>query len=396
VFNFKLLITTYFYKILENSVKYNEAVNGGVFMSEKWRLIDLGKVDYLTSQTVYHAVALARSEGVVDDTIIFCYPDRPLVCLGYHQEIEKEIRVDFCKKHGIPIVRRVIGGGTVLLDDGQFFYQVMVSRKNPKVPLAIAGAYKTLLEAPVLTYRDLGINVEYKPINDIEVNDKKISGNGAGQVEETTVLTGNIILDFNYDLMTQIFKVPSEKFRDKIAKTLRERLTTCKKELGEIPDRNLIRELLIKNFEKTLDIQLVPDELTAREKELLQNLNEEYKTEEWVYAPSHRRPELYKKRKVKISGGVHIFETTYKAPGGLIRITGELTDDEVLTDILVSGDFWFFPADRLQDLETALIGHQIKENELFECISQFYKEHDIESPGTSPEDLVKAIMLGTA
>jgi len=371
-------------------------VNGCVFMSEKWRLIDLGKIDYLTSQTVYHAVALARSEGVVDDTLLFCYPDRPFVCLGYHQEIEKEIRVDFCKKTNIPIVRRVIGGGTVLLDDGQFFYQVIVSRKNPKVPLTIAGAYKTLLEAPVLTYRDLGISAEYKPINDIEVHDKKISGTGAGQVEETTVLTGNIILDFNYDLMTQIFKVPSEKFRDKISKSLRERLTTCKKELGELPDRNLVKELLIKNFEQTLDIQLVSDELTEREKELLQDLNEEYKTEEWVYAPSHRRPELYEKRKVKISRDVHIFETAYKSPGGLIRITGELTDDEIITDLLVSGDFWFFPAERLQDLENAIIGHPINESKLFEVISQFFTKHSIESPGTSPEDIVKAIILGTS
>ncbi|MFX1520952.1 MAG: biotin/lipoate A/B protein ligase family protein [Promethearchaeota archaeon] len=365
-------------------------------MKEKWRLIDLGKVDYLSSQTIYHAVALARSEGVVEDTILFCYPDRPFVCLGYHQDIEKEIRVDFCKKNNIPVVRRVIGGGTVLLDDGQFFFQIMVSRKNPKIPLTVAGAYKTLLEAPVLTYRDLGLHADYKPINDIEVDNKKISGNGAGLVEDTTVLTGNIILDFNFDLMTKIFKVPSEKFRDKITKSLRERLTTCKKELGDIPDRNLIKKLLIKNFEQTLNIQLVADELTERENELLQQLNKEYKTEEWMYAPSHRRPELYKKRKVKISGSVHIFETVYKSPGGLIRVTGELTDDEILTDLLVSGDFWFFPADSLQDLETALIGHRIKENELFERISHFYEEHNIESPGTSPEDLVKAIMLGTA
>ncbi|PIW11573.1 MAG: hypothetical protein COW35_06230, partial [Candidatus Infernicultor aquiphilus] len=55
---------------------------------------------------------------------------------------------------------------------------------------------------------------------------------------------------FDYQVMSRVLKVPEEKFRDKIYKSMQENLTTMKKELGEIPPREEIKSVLIEKFEK--------------------------------------------------------------------------------------------------------------------------------------------------
>ena len=59
-------------------------------MKEKWRLLDLGEMDSLDTQLIYDMVAQAITEGEAINTLIICWPEKPVVCLGYFQEIEKD------------------------------------------------------------------------------------------------------------------------------------------------------------------------------------------------------------------------------------------------------------------------------------------------------------------
>jgi len=73
---------------------------------ESIRLLDLGYVAPLHSQAVYHAVGHAL-DAAAPDTIILVSSDRPYVCVGYHQALEKEVDLDYCRDHGLPVYRRV-------------------------------------------------------------------------------------------------------------------------------------------------------------------------------------------------------------------------------------------------------------------------------------------------
>ena len=86
------------------------------------RLLDLDTVPALRSQTVYHAVAYAMTSQT-PDTIILVSPAEPYVCIGYHQELDKEVDIAYCQAHGLPVFRREVGGGAVYLDYGQIFSQ---------------------------------------------------------------------------------------------------------------------------------------------------------------------------------------------------------------------------------------------------------------------------------
>lgn len=371
-------------------------------MVENWRLLKLGALPALESQMIYEAVAIARDKGLVQDTIILCWPKDPVVCLGFHQEVEKEIDLEYCRRMNLPIVRRILGGGAVYLDAGQLFYQIIAAETNPNIPKTIQKLFEKLLEAPIRTYQEIGIPVEYKPINDIQVRGQKISGNGVGKVGNVNILTGNLILDFNFEEMVKILKVPSEKFRDKVASTLRERLTTISNELGFVPEKELLIQSLKRNFEIILNAPLIEGALTEDEKIILDELRSRYTSSDWIFQTSQRRADLIKKSKeitsseriLKIAGGVFVCEGMFKAPGGLIRVTLKVIDGRI-EDILISGDFEFFPKEKLAELESALVGLCVEETVLNEQIDLFYKDNAVQSPGTTPTDFTKTILLAT-
>jgi len=364
-------------------------------LSTQWRFLDLGDLPPLSTQVVYHAVAEAVDRGESPNTIIFCSPNRPLVCLGYHQELEMEVDLEYCRLRNLPVVRRILGGGAVYLDNDQLFYQVIAHKSDPEVPGSIEGVFRKFLAAPVKTYNDIGIPASYRPVNDVEVDGRKISGSGATEVGSSVILTGNIIFDFNFDEMTRILKVPSEKFRDKVAKTLRERLTTIKKELTEPPSRERVRQLLRRNYELTLDTELEDGELSSEELEIMGSLGKEYASPAWLHLVENEHQGLIQKRNLKITGRTFLGEVVHKTQGGLLRVLVE-TIDNGIDDIMITGDFSFIPRDHLQTLERELRGVEVVSEILTDRILRFYKEYNIESPGMTAGDIAEAIAAAAA
>jgi lipoate-protein ligase A len=306
-----------------------------------------------------------------------------------------EVDTEYCHLKNLPIVRRVLGGGAVYLDSDQLFYQVIARRSEPEVPGSIEKIFETFLAAPTKTYNDIGIHARYKALNDIEVNGRKISGSGATEIGTTAILTGNIIFDFNFDEMTKILRVPSEKFRDKVTKTLRERLTTIRKELGTSPNVEFVKRLLRQNYECTLEIELVKGQLLQMEIDLMKSLEQKYRSQGWLHLVENEREDLIQKRNLKISGRSYVGEASHKAPGGLVRVLVETKDDRI-EDIMITGDFCFIPPDHVRSIEKYLRGEYLNKEILADRINRFYEEHSIESPGMTAEDVAVAILAASS
>jgi lipoate-protein ligase A len=356
---------------------------------ETWRLLDLGPIDPLETQTIYDMIAQGITEGESENTLVICWPARPLVSLGYFQEIDKDIDLEFCQKNGIFVTRRVIGGGGVYLDDGQMFYQLIGRIDSPTTPKGIDAYYRKFLQAPVQAYRNLGIDAEFKPVNDIQAGGKKVSGNGAGDVGDARILTGNLIFDFNFDMMVKVMRVPDEKFRDKIAKSLRERMSTILLETGGMPDRSKVKEDLVRLYEETLDIELKLGHLSDWEKSRMAQMRGRYLSDEWLH---WRRGGRLDTRTVRISATTQIGIANYKAEGGLIRVTVEEVENRI-REIVISGDFTMLPSDAISGLEKALIGAKTTEEEILTRIKKAYKDLKIESPLVAHEDFNTAIRM---
>jgi lipoate-protein ligase A len=344
-------------------------------------LYNLGHVPWLDSQLIYHAFPRLGMEG-----LILLAPAEPYVCIGYHQDARQEVDLAYCRARGIPVFRREVGGGAVYLDGQQLFYQLIVHRDNPLAPRDRTEFYRTFLAPVVQSYKDLGVSARYKPVNDIVTDaGRKISGNGAAEINDHAILVGNLIAGFDYKTMARVLRVPDAKFRDKVFKSLRENLTTLGHELGQAPPWETMVATLIRNFQTVLG-PLTSVELPQTVRDKVSELAQTHTSEEWLLRPGRR---IREEARVKIAGGVEVAHRMRKAPGGLIRATVE-TRHGLITAVSLSGDFFFYPSEKLADLEQHLAGAKIAQ--VPDLLEEFYRSNGVESPGITPGDL--AVVLG--
>ncbi|MBI5034730.1 MAG: lipoate--protein ligase family protein [Chloroflexi bacterium] len=353
-------------------------------MTDSIRLLDLHLVPPVRSQTVYHAVAYAM-DADSPDTIIFVNPSDPYVCIGFHQELEKEVDVEYCRAHGLPIYRREVGGGAVYLDRDQVFVQWIFHRD--KLPTDLGERFALYVKPIVETYQALGIPANYRPINDIHVQGKKIGGTGAAQIGIAEVVVGSFMFDFNFELMSKVLKVSSEKMRDKIFQSLNEYMTTMTRQLGHTPEREAVMTTYREKVETILGHKLIRGELSTKELQIGEQLDAQFASDEWLHQKGGLR-----QQGVKIHADVRVVETANKAPGGLIRVTARLHDHHI-DDVLLSGDFTLLPRFATGALELALRGVSLENDAVLARIAEVYRSVGIESPGVTPQDLTKSVML---
>ena len=342
----------------------------------------LDAVSWQHSQALYHAAAHLGREA-----LFILRPSTPYLCLGYHQDAQQEIDLAYAKTNAIPVIRREVGGGAVYLDGMQLFFQLILRRDRPGVPANIAQFYRKFLQPVIDTYRQFGVPAEYKPVNDIISGGRKVSGTGAAQIEDMLVLVGNFIQDFNYDMMTKCLRVPDEKFRDKVFKTMYENLSTFQRETGSIPANADLAADLKARYEPLLGA-LEPKTLDGELVHKADELFDEMYTDEWLLANDHRRPDP---SQVKIAEGVYVIQKMLKTPGGLMRVTA-VNRDGKLEDVHISGDFFFFPMANLVDLEDCLRGVPAEEADITQAVSAFYQQHGVESPGVAPADFASVLV----
>ncbi len=345
----------------------------------------LGCLEGQMSMLIFHALARMGLEG-----LILVSPAKRIVSIGYFQDTDKVVDLEYCRKKGISVMRREIGGGTTLLDRNQVFFQLILRRDNPEFPRAISSLYRLIAEPCVNTYRRLGVRASFRPVNDIVTEEgRKVSGLGGADIGECVVFVGNIILDFDSREMANILKVPSEKFRDKVHKSLEDNVSSVLKETGKEPSRREVEDLLIENFAKKLGL-LHETCLESEVLEMARGLEAEMMSDEFLFRRRDKAEGDGNHMKVKISSGTQVSERSYKAPGGLITVT-HVVEGDIIKDISISGDFTLYPKDRLKDIENSLVGANRDMSAIEGLISKVYDELSIESPGVTPLDFAKAI-----
>jgi lipoate-protein ligase A len=369
------------------------------------RLLDLGVVTPIRSQTVYHAVAYAMTEATAD-TVILVRPDAPYVSIGYHQDAEQEVDLAYCRDHGLPVIRREVGGGAVYLDGGQVFVQWVFGRSQSAaatrvaLPADLAQRFALFARPLVETYQSLGIPAYFRPVNDIHVDGRKIGGAGAAQIGEAEVLVGSLMFTFDKITMARVLKVSSEKMRDKVFQGLEQYMTTIAEQIPGFCDapgfetrRQAALTAYLERCAAALDAVIAPGAWSDAEEAAATTLDARFASEEWLLARTRHVAQIGRGRQgVKIHAGVRVVEGTYKAPGGLIRVSARLREDRV-DDVSITGDFTMFPAGAVAALEAGAAGLAYTRPALIAGLSQVYRESAIQSPGVTAEDLAEAIML---
>lgn len=348
------------------------------------RVLDFGTVSALRSQAVFHGLAYAMGES--DDPLLcFSSPETPYVCVGMHQEIAKEVDEDFCKARDLPIYRRHIGGGAVYLDKNQLFTHFIYP--HAKAPQLAANLYPMFIEPVVRTYKEIGIDAVYRPVNDIQVNGRKIGGTGAASIGEATVMAGSFMFDFDTETMAQCLKVPSEKFRDKLRASLNDYMTTITKELPEVPARDDVKRIFLRQCAEVLSVDVAEDGPTEAELKSIDAQEAAIQDPDWTYKEGRKFVEMG----VKISADTHLTEAAHKAPGGLIRVH-LLERESKVADLMLTGDFTCLPPEGIDVIAKGVVGTALEKGVLEAKIGAEIERTGVDLPGITAADLETAVL----
>lgn len=280
-------------------------------MADHLRVIDCGTVAPLRSQTVWHAIAHGVSEGA-PPTLSFVRPSAGYVGLGYHRSTG-EIDEAYCRSRGLPVYRRMVGGGPVYLDADQLFFQICLPASM--VSPARLTAIRDLLTPAVAAFRAAGVAAELDRQHlEITVGSAKICGHGAGQIENAVVICGNVIQRFDHERASRILRLPDETMRAEVVRLMREHVRAT-----PLDERSFTAGM-IGAYSDLLGLPPRNGELDDSERAKLAELDELFASPEWIDGDVTRP--AGNARQVKIRAGVWVFAAEWDGA----RVVGSVRD----------------------------------------------------------------------
>ena len=298
------------------------------------RLVRAGPLESGLTQGIYHALAREMMESS-QDTIILCSPKTPYLCIGYHQVLDAVLDRKICDNKELPILRRRVGGGATYLDHNQVFYQCIFH--HSRVPARADKVYQMMLEAPVQVLNQLGLDGRLRAVNEVEANSMRIAGIGGGRVGDAMVVVGNLLLDFDYQMMSQVWRASDPGFRELAATAMEDRVSTLRK-LGYQHSVETLEAMLADAFKASIGRPVIDSELSREELDSAIKTAQDLSAETFL---SLHRPEgeITPMKSLKIAADVFIHRLSVNFNEQQMEVSARV-DQGIITDI--RGDFQDF------------------------------------------------------
>ena len=183
------------------------------------------------------------------------------------------------RQAGVDVIRRQTGGGAVYHDQfGEVTYSIIGPVEDFSVN--IIKSYADICEPIITALKSLGLDVHFEPVNDILLNEQKISGNAQTRRQGILLQHGTVLYRVEVEKMFSYLNVSEQKISDKLIKSVKKRVTSVSDQL-DIPMKEL-QMALEKGFSIGQEIEM--GDYTEKELTRAAQLAEEkYRSEAWNY-----------------------------------------------------------------------------------------------------------------
>ena len=117
----------------------------------------------------------------------FAWQVKPSVIVGRNQLLQKEINLEFCREHGVDVVRRKSGGGAVVADMNNVMLSYITSSDDVR---STFSEYTSMVAAAL---RALGLDASDNSRNDILIGTRKVSGNAYYHIPGRSIVHGTML-----------------------------------------------------------------------------------------------------------------------------------------------------------------------------------------------------------
>lgn len=289
---------------------------------------------------------ILRSLPDTDDYLLF-YVNEPSIIIGKNQNTVEEINAEYVEQNGIHIVRRLSGGGAVYHDLGNLNFSFIMKDDGKSF-----HNFKKFTEPVVRALQSLGVDAEMTGRNDLQVGERKISGNAQFSTKGKMFSHGTLLFDSEIENVVSALKANAEKYVSKSTKSIRSRVANITEFLKEPMTVEQFRQSLLKSIFEGMD-EIPFYELTEQDWANVHKLaDERYRSWEWNYG---RSPSFNVQQKKRIEGA-----GTFD-----IRL---LVEEGVIVEATIYGDF--FGRGDSNEVAAELIGTRYEASALKEVIDR--------------------------
>lgn len=250
----------------------------------QWRLIESGVGGAAWNMAIDEALLRTFSEG--DRPLLRLYRWEPSLTLGRFQKSGESIDKERAERLGIPSVRRMTGGGT-LVHGGDLSYALVLPRSYTH-ERGVKESYRRLCAFLLRLYGRLGLKAHFardagfsespsasclagREAYDIIINGAKMGGNAQRYTRHALFQHGSIPLEIDAQRFAPLFRSVSG---------LSEAATLSR--LGVVLDYDDVAATVREAFQESFDAELLPDTLSGgEERTAIELLERKYGTKEW-------------------------------------------------------------------------------------------------------------------
>jgi lipoate-protein ligase A len=340
------------------------------------------------STSVSPAIERALEEGRSPSTVVLNVFPADSITIGFLDDPEKCLDLEFCGKANVVVRRRRNTGGAILGAKGSAILVMGLDTRLPWVPMkTMSDGFRIPLTAMAEALGELfGIDAAYRPLNDVEAAGRKLVASSVRL--ENHILTLRAVLNVspvNRDVLGKAMVTPPEKMADKRIQDAGERVSCLEREVGRAVAAREIAAVVDMTLQKVFGagVRLAAGDLNSLEREYASLFQAQFASEQWFRANSEGT------RFGKIPAGAVVAEGLHKAPAGLIRATLLLLDGRI-DNAIITGDFHPKPMNVVGELEASLRGLAPAMGPIEEKIRDLLRDPRVEIPGAAPEDFLAA------
>ena len=348
-------------------------------MAAPFRVIDTGLRDGRANIAYDAALIEARRTGVIPDTIRFlAFP--PTALVGRHQAISRELKLDYCRAHGIGLARRITGGGAIYFDEGQLGWELVFARRTLGLS-TLSEITQAICTAAAKGLERLGVEAAFRPRNDIEVAGRKLCGTGGFFDGDVVFFQGTLLIDSDPQAVFAALNVSAPKLAKRALDSAAQRIVTLKALLGaRLPPVERIKMALLAGLADGLGVEPVWAEPTAAEETLARRAHDdEIGTDAFVFEIDDPGADAELLPGTRVASGGTVTAYVQLEAIGTLRVR----------EALITGDFFAAPPRIVLDLEAALRGVPV--HGIGPAVERFFATSSAEVLSVAPSDFRAAL-----
>ncbi len=342
-----------------------------------WRYIENNDVTASAGLAADEVIANRAGTGTSQPTLRL-YTYQPCALIGRFQTIENELNLEYCTQNKIPVNRRPTGGGAIIMGENQLGVALAIPGKSDETYASVRERMAQFSQGIISGLATLGINVEFRRKNDLEVNGKKIAGLGLHKTATGGLLFhASLLVDLDVAYMLNVLQTPFEKISDKEISSVAERTTTIQRENLNPITLNKVRRTVLNGYKTAFGVNMELSDFSHEEMDEIRQLEKDkYMDSGWIFQSTD----------VTDAVGKSIIKTD----GGLLDIHIVLAG-RMIKSAYIGGDF-FTSEHAIADLEQSLRWHSSQDKSLTETLTQVYERWSGDLANLPMESLIKGLM----